>query len=309
MKRTKDELVEKAKSAKRESKYIDFKKQIDVDSKEEWIEFIKDIIAMANSGGGVILIGVNDNGLPSGVDITPILSYDSAKITDKIESYTGEHFSEFEIIEVDINGYHVAALRVYAVSIPIVFNRPGIYEVSGKPKAVFAKGVAYFRHGAKSEPGTTNDLRQFLQRELEGIRKSWLGNIRKVVEAPRGSQVQILSSEVKESNIPSAIPIRIVDDPRAPAYQKVDPDRTHPYRQKDIWSLVNKKLAHRKSINSHDLLCVRRVYGIDEKYQYCYKLKFASPQYSEQFVTWLVQQYEADNLFFDKAREAYKNIK
>jgi hypothetical protein len=230
-------------------------------------------------------------------------------VTDKIESYTGEQFSEFEITEVDKGGYQVAALRVFAVSVPIIFTRPGIYEVNGKPKAVFAKGVACFRHGAKSEPGTTSDLRQFLERELESIRKSWLGNIRKVVEAPRGAQVKILSSEVREADIPAAFPIRIVDDPGAAAYQKVDPDRTHPYRQKDVCPMVNRKLGGRKTINTHDVLCVRRVYRIDEQYQFCYKLKFATPQYSEQFVNWLVEQYEADNLFFDKAREVYKNIR
>jgi hypothetical protein len=305
----KDEFIEKAKSAKRESKYIDFKKQLDADSKEEWIEIIKDIIAMANSGGGVILIGVNDNGTPSGVDVTPILNYDPAKLTDKIESYTGEHFSEFEVFALDIDGQQVAALRIYAVAVPIVFARPGIYEVNGKPKAVFARGAAYFRHGAKSEPGTTNDLRKFLDRELEIIRKSWLGNIRKIVEAPRGSIIQALPMEVVESGGPDAIPIRIVDDLAAPVYQKLDPDRTHPYRQKEVWPIINEKLDGRKAINSHDLLCIRRVHGIDDKYQFCYKSRFATPQYSEQFIDWLIQQYEADNLFFEKAREAYKNLR
>jgi len=53
---------ESAVSAKRESKAVDFKRSFDPASVAEWCELIKDIVAMANSGGGTILIGVNNDG-------------------------------------------------------------------------------------------------------------------------------------------------------------------------------------------------------------------------------------------------------
>jgi len=53
---------------------------------------------------------------------------------------------------------------------------------------VFSVGTVYFRHGAKSEPGTSDDLRQFLEREIEATRRTWLDGIAKVVEGTsRGS--------------------------------------------------------------------------------------------------------------------------
>ena len=79
-----NDILQKVKNAKKESKYIDFKEKFDIDSQRDWCEIIKDIVAMANSGGGIILIGVKNDGMSSEIDIKKILKIDPAKITDKI---------------------------------------------------------------------------------------------------------------------------------------------------------------------------------------------------------------------------------
>jgi len=307
----KNEMLERARNAKRESKYVDFKERFDVSSPRDWCEIVKDIVAMANSAGGVILIGVRNDGTPSGLDVTHFLNLDPAQLTDKIAKYTGEQFSNFEITEIDRDESRVALLLIYGVSIPMVFIKPGTYSIGGgRQQTAFGKGTIYFRHGAKSEPGNSNDLRKVIEREVERIRKSWLGNIRKVVEAPPGYSVEILPPEVRVSTQPTATPIRIVDEPGAPPYRLETPDHTHPHRQKEVIELVNQQLGGEKIINSYDVLSVRRVYEIDEtKPQYCYNPKFGSPQYRDDFINWLIQCYEKDPLFFVKAREQYRRLK
>ena len=49
--------TDRARNARRESRYIDFKERFDPDSKGEWVELIKDFAAMANSGGGAVVVG------------------------------------------------------------------------------------------------------------------------------------------------------------------------------------------------------------------------------------------------------------
>lgn len=71
-----DELIKKALSATQEADDIEFKSAIDVNSKKDWVDIIKDIVALANSGGGVIVFGVDDHGFPSNFDTTEILKYD-----------------------------------------------------------------------------------------------------------------------------------------------------------------------------------------------------------------------------------------
>jgi hypothetical protein len=47
----------------RESRGLDFKEQFNPDVPGEWCRLIKDnIVAIANSGGGWIVVGVKDNG-------------------------------------------------------------------------------------------------------------------------------------------------------------------------------------------------------------------------------------------------------
>lgn len=306
----KDVILDRAKKAKRESKYVEFKEKLDINQLQDWCAIIKGIVAMANSGGGYILIGVKKDGTPSGWDTTSVLNLDPAQITDKIAKYTGEQFADFDIQEVTKSDHRLVALYVHGVSVPMVFIQSGNYDIGdGRQKTAFTKGTIYFRHGAKSEPGNSRDLRECIERELERIRKSWLASIRKVVESPAGYRVNVLPPDVMESALLSTTPIRIVDDPKAPAYREIDPNQTHPHRQKHVVELVNKKLSGRKEITPYDVLCVRRVHKIDQtKREFYYQPKFSSPQYSDTFVDWLVEQYEKNPQFFDKARGGYKEI-
>jgi predicted HTH transcriptional regulator len=50
-------LLQKAVEARRESKYVDFKASADLAVHGDCCELVKDIVAMANAGGGVILLG------------------------------------------------------------------------------------------------------------------------------------------------------------------------------------------------------------------------------------------------------------
>jgi hypothetical protein len=305
-------MLDKAKAANRESRQIEFKAEFDPSQASNWCELIKDIVSMANSGGGCILLGVQDNGNPSGWDAVKVLGIDPATITDKLAKYTGQQFSECDMTEVERDGHRVVALRVDGARIPMPFIKPGTYAIAGgKQKTAFSKGTVYFRHGAKSEPGNLNDLRRCIERELKRVRRSWLANIKKVVSAPPGIEFRVVPAEPLTTKLPGATQIRVVEhDDSAPVYGRVYADATHPHRQKEVLQLVNQRLEGRKSVNSHDILSVRRVYSVDETNpEYVYKPKFSSPQYSDAFVDWLVRRYDEDQSFFDKAREKYKALR
>ncbi len=92
------DFLKKGLRAKRESKAIEFKESLDVTSSGEWCELIKDIVAIANSGGGVIMIGLDNHGEPSSYNANPLLKFEPADITTKIHKYTGVNL-EFEIVE------------------------------------------------------------------------------------------------------------------------------------------------------------------------------------------------------------------
>lgn len=123
-------LLDKGLKAKRESKYVDFKRSFDPHSAGEWCELVKDMVAMANSGGGVVLIGLDNYGAPSKENVQPVLDIDHAKLVDKIRKYTGLQFSDLEIHEVKKQGETIAVIEISAVKVPMVFQDVGTYEVS-----------------------------------------------------------------------------------------------------------------------------------------------------------------------------------
>jgi hypothetical protein len=245
---TRAKLLQRAVNAQRESKYLDFKSELDKNSTATWIELIKDIAAFGNSGGGIIVFGVNNDGSLSNVDTKAILNIDIADVTNKLRKYTDYEFSGSEIVEVERNATRLAALLVPQTEIPIIFTKPGTYEIApGKQKTAFSKGTVYFRHGAKSEPGNREDFINWRDREIERIRRSWLGGIRKVVESPAGHAINVVSSPVDPKAVPSSdkglsITAQLTADPGALRVVPQNAAELWPYRQKDLLKEVNKRV-------------------------------------------------------------------
>lgn len=136
------ELIEKAERAKRESKYLDFKSEWDVTSPAAWCEVVKDVVAFANSGGGVIVFGVQNNGAASGSDLARLRDLDVAEITNKIASYTNFQFADIELLEIERGAARVIAMVISDADVPLVFIKPGTYNIGeGKQKTAFFRSA------------------------------------------------------------------------------------------------------------------------------------------------------------------------
>ncbi len=309
---------------------LDFKESFDPGSLRDWCELIKDIVAMANSGGGTILVGVADDGRVRRGGADAMLEVDPADFTNKIHSYTGQHFAAFSLAFGLRRGERVGVLHVRGSRIPIVFTAPGSYPVGPGQKSAFARGAVYFRHGAKSEPGTSEDLRLALERELETVKRFWLDGIGKVVGAAPGSRVVVIADGISDSDGarptpgppaaggdspaqapgsvallagPGAAAIRLTKDEAAPALSVVQADSLYPYRETELKARLAERLGGRV-VSSHDLQCVRRTHPVDEDPTYSHRAQFSPRKYSEAYLEWLCGQVLADPEFFRKARDA-----
>ena len=253
------------------------------------VELVRDIAAMANSGGGVIVLD-------------GITGVDEELLHEELGRYAEPEFEAFEVQPLTRNGRPATAIVVEgARNAPVVFTRTGRVG----EHVLFVRGGLYFRHGAQSEAATGDDVRDFIRRQLEATRAQWLANIRQVMHAPDGAEVAVVeTAERDEEGRPTLI--RLTTDPHAPLYGQVDPDRSHPYRQKEVIREVNARLGEER-VNAFDVLSVRRVHAITEETrpEFVHVPKFGSPQYSDAFVDWLVAEREGDPRFFAKAKESY----
>lgn len=307
-----DDPLRRALVASGESRELDFKGSFDPSNGGEWCEILKDIAAMANSGGGLLLVGLDDQGAPTGRDMRAVVSTDAAKFADKIRSYTGEDFDRVSVEEAQKDGHAIAVIRIGGAKTPLVFTKPGTYLDPSDPtkkdqKTAFGKGTIYFRHGAKSEPGTTADLRRWIDGEVRELRREMQQGVRKVVRAPRGSRIEVVRAVPARRSTAPAQFVRAVADPHAPEARLRSPDVDFPFLGKELIARVNERLAGRGVMNSHDLLCVRRAHGIDSsRPDFHYKSRTSLRQYSPAFLDWIAAQFEADPEFFRKAREVWR---
>jgi hypothetical protein len=312
-----------------ETAAFDFKAEFDPESAADWCELLKDIFSIANIGGGGIIFGVNDAGGPSGADLGPLLSTDVAKFCDKIYSYTGVHFGGLQLSGASRAGSRVACLRIAEAAVPLIPTRPGTYATTPtKQHSAFSKGMLLVRHGPKSEPGTSDDLAQTIQKRVQRDRRLWIGGLRRVVEAPVGSTMSIVASPADSAIDPAPPPavapesvsvvatdslgataIRITSDPAAPSYKLLDPDRTHPYRMLTLLGKVNAALSvYGVKLSAYDIKVAGVVYGAHGKLEHCYKSEDGPRKYSPAFVDWLVENCKRDRLFFKVARSKLRRL-
>ena len=248
--------------------------------------------------------------MPSDYDVTALLEVDPADITNKMSKYIGQQFSDFHFYEKTKNGLNIAVMAIEGSSIPIVFKKPGTYSTSNKQqKTAFKEGSVYFRHGAKSAPGNSDDLRRSFQKELDRVKKSWLSDIGKIVKAPDKSEVIVVPRSIQQTAGGTAALIRLTTDPNAPAYGNLDFDLTHPYRQKELINLVKQKLPDGAIFNAYDVTSLWYAHDIGDHPEFHHTPKFGSTQYSDAFVDWIVSSYNNEREFLKNARTKHYEIK
>ncbi len=289
--------------AKRSSKSLALVPSFDAAAPGDWCELVRDVVALANSGGGTIVI-------PAAGDLSASLhanddepsTHMTARLTEAVARYTGIMFDGLHVETVEHDGRYALAIGVAPVPMPLVFERAGAYtDRSGIQRAAFNAGSIYVRHGSRSEPARSAEVARIIERHLRHARREWMAAVRNVVGG-RG----VGGTNVVQSDRVGATPIRITADPDAPEYRLVDPDVTHPWRQKELLAELNAQLAPADHINSFDMLAVRRLFDVDDNAQFVHRSKFATTQYAPAFLTWLLDQHGKVADFFRKARDEYK---
>jgi hypothetical protein len=302
-------LLERAKTATSETRMLDFKGECET-STEGWCGILKDIIAMANNGGGILVFGCESDGKPSGKDCSHILNIDVATFTDKVFSYTGYHFGEMEVTTAARGNHICPVLIVGEVDILVPFTRPGEYEtiVKGKPtkKTAFAAGALYFRHGGKSEPATRADLEQWIARRIAKERKNWIQGVKKVVTAPIGHVVEVVPKGAKLTLAADGMKVQYSNDPAALRVLAPQIHQTHPHKRQRLINLVKK--ASGKTLGLHDLTVLNHYLNVfNDHPEFANKPHASSsPQYSDLYVNYLSKRLVDDPSVIIQARAAYK---
>jgi hypothetical protein len=266
------------------------------------------MVAMANSGGGILVFGANSDGSSSEIDCQALLGFDLTVISSKVFRWTGYDFTDFETLLIERGGRMFPALIVGETDIPIPFSKPGEWErADGRKKVEFAEGTVYFRRGAKSAPGTRADLGKWIERYATAERKRLMQGMRKIVAAPPGHVVATVSGVESVSTVSAeGMAAQLSNDPKA---IKIMPRRAadfYPHRGLELRAKVNAAL-HKTKVNSHDITSINRAHRVfDDHPEFATKPHDKSaPQYSDQYANWLIKQINDNPNFLSNARDQY----
>ncbi len=141
-----------------ESDAIEFKSRLDTQNELEWAEVVKDVVAIHNSSGGVIVFGLNSDGSRSddGGGIQGRL--DAAQIIDKVTRYTGATIHGLLVDDFGKGGHTYRGWVIPPAAVPVPFTTAGPQRSEKAGNRAFHAGQVYVRHGAKSEPARYQDM-------------------------------------------------------------------------------------------------------------------------------------------------------
>src|SRR5688572_1657008 len=100
---------------KRESAKLDYKVSLDVSDTKHKVELVKDLMAMANTAGGYIVVGVDNAGNVAGCDATLADRMDESVIRSQLAGYTSARIALFVDNRVSYEGIRLVVITVLPV--------------------------------------------------------------------------------------------------------------------------------------------------------------------------------------------------
>lgn len=154
-----------------ESAKLDYKSAYDPSDSSQKVKLAKHVMAMANTFGGYVIIGVDDDGRRNGLSKTDIDAIDEATVRAQIAGYASVPIPLFVAKPIEHDGLSFAIITILPVTNTLVVavadgNIPG--------ETLFRKGEVLVRHGSASVRWNQKDAEFMLQRIVNARKEEWL---------------------------------------------------------------------------------------------------------------------------------------
>ena len=291
-----DLLLKRAAAAKRDSKTVALRRMVDSASAEFRCALVRDAVALANSGGGAVVFVESAGRTPS-----------PAMLRAWIKEYAGVDFRGVAAAGLPATDGERSALLISPADAPLVFAKAGVFTGGeGREQTAFAAGTVYFRHRGRSEPATNVDLVAWRDRALSAARKEWSAGIRKVIRAPAGSTISVVSPDIADVHLAEVAAAEVGAKKGAVSVVPRNAEEIWPYRRSELLQRVNATLGG-VPLNAHDIQCINWKLDVLQRPDFAYRPHHqASVQYSPAYADWIVTQMRANPSFLRRAREGYQ---
>jgi hypothetical protein len=159
-----------------------------------------------------------------------------------------------------------------------------------------------------------------MHRSLPAETINWLSHFQRNV----GEQANTLGKQAMQFCIPIDYRVAIVKNPNKSdivlssgmggkealiVEVPKDPNKTHPYRRKELTEVVNRKLKGKQIISPYDISCIKTIYNLESRAEFVYLPKFSSPQYSNAFADWITKRITSNDSFITQTRNKVRKLR
>lgn len=213
-----DEAIQYLMSYQEEDSLVDYKLSFE-NEEREWLEITKDILAFSNTFGGYLVFGVKDAtyekvGLnEEAYKVVCNVNNIMQKVNRNIDPHV--QLLRCKPIKEDNKDYAILFIPPSLDKTHIISKDASFTYPSGKEKTILHVGTTQVRRSAGNHMMDARDLDDIVNRRIGYFKDSLLDKIARVVEAPQGSEVFIVTDEsdtdeytkfvVKDA--PDAIPV------------------------------------------------------------------------------------------------------
>lgn len=171
---------------------LEYKLRLDLAKTGDKVRLVAEVVAMANADGGVVRVGVTDDGRAIG--LTPELArrFDPAQVADLVDSFTSPEHVEITVTRSagsDGPVVHIAVERF--ADPPLVMCKDGNFEEDGRTQAQFRKGDVLVRRGTRVQRAVRPDFALWTRRAVDAARQTLLDRLAFVANLPEGAELQV----------------------------------------------------------------------------------------------------------------------
>ncbi len=174
----------------REEESLDYKRGYDLAGKrvtKDKLEMVADVVAMANTSGGYIVLGVDEDRSgtaaayrPSGILQDHLEALDPEKLGSQVNAYLGVPVN-FKLQRHYLDDYEGKCFALIYVEesphSPIIMIKDGQYEKDGRTTPVFRAGDVIIRRGTSTQRVDQNDMRALVSKMRRRERERWTEEI------------------------------------------------------------------------------------------------------------------------------------
>lgn len=171
---------------------LEHKARLDLANSADKLKLVAEVVAMANAEGGVIRVGVTDDGTESGVSPDLASRFDPARVADLVDSFTTPDHVEITISTTLVSTGQVVDLAVERFADPpLVMCKDGNFEDGGRQQFVFRKGDVLVRRGTRAQRAARGDYSLWTRQACDTARRTLLDRVAFVADLPEGAQLQV----------------------------------------------------------------------------------------------------------------------